>query len=348
METQCSCESSVFENDIVCDFFSTELTILSDGNVTTCCVDNKAKNVFANIYQHSLKEVMHKHLQFKKEFICSPDKHEGCALCLETASNRYYMHKATNCDQLNDFVSREFLPTQIVLEVSSRCNVQCKDCIQKTLGNDLSSIRTGKGGADLDLDYVEKWLEPLREKLRSIRAYNYGEPFLNKQLEGFSKRMTTRIPNIQIGVSTNGTVFRNEERFDSILESGLFHIVISVHGGTAETARKYMGESYPFDHVVQGLDRFLKKKRAAAQRLPIIDLKCVLFKWNDNDEELASFENLSKLLGVDIFHFMPTGGESGTKRFSPGSEAWNEFLKSGRAVQGDKEYIAQIHPYAPV
>jgi hypothetical protein len=63
---------------------------------------------------------------------------------------------------------------------------------------------------------------------------------------------------------------------------------------------------------------------------------------------LAAFENLSKRLGVDIFHFMPTGGASGTTRFPPGSDAWNAFLASGRAVQGNKEFIAQIHPYAPV
>lgn len=336
------------KNEMLCDFFSTELTILSDGNVTTCCVDNKARNVFANIYQHSLQEVMQRHLQFKREYIFSPEKHGGCSFCLETAGNRYYMHQAKNRVELDDFVTHEFLPVQIVLEVTSRCNVQCKDCIQKTLANDLRSVRTGQGGTDLDLDYVDKWLEPLGTNLKSIRAYNYGEPFLNKKLEGFSKNMTSRIPDIQIGVSTNGTVFRNEKRFDSILSSGLYHIVVSVHGGTAETSRKYMGEKYPFESVVDGLNLFLKKKRQSGQQLPIVDLKCVLFSWNDSDKELAAFEDLAQKLGVDIYHFMPTGGLSGTNRFPPGSDAWNDFLMSGRAVQGDKKYIARIHPYAPL
>ena len=172
------------------------------------------------------------------------------------------MHQAKDRVELDDFVTCEFLPPQIVLEVTSRCNVQCKDCIQKALGNDLSSVRTGQGGADLDLNFVEIWLEPLGTNLKGIRAYNYGEPFLNKHLEGFSKNMTARNPDIQIGVSTNGTVFRNEKRFDSILASGIYHIVVSVHGGTAETSRKYMGGKYPFDSVVDGLGRFLKEKKA--------------------------------------------------------------------------------------
>ena len=124
----------------------------------------------------------------------------------------------------------------------------------------MSSVRTGKGGADLDLDYVEDWLKPLGTRLRSIRAYNYGEPFLNKQLENFSKRMVARIHDLQIGVSTNGIVFGSEKRFESILSSGIYHIVVSIHGGKTETTRKYMGQKFPFEKVVAGIARSYESK----------------------------------------------------------------------------------------
>lgn len=337
-----------YSNKVLCDFFTTELTILSDGNVTTCCVDCRAANSFANIYTDSLKTVLRKHLQFKEEFIYTPQKHATCHRCLETPGHRYYLRPANNDDELAMFVGEEFLPSQIVLEVSSRCNVRCRECIHGELGYDLSSVRTGQGGRDLDLEYVADWLRPLGSQLKSIRAYNYGEPFLNKNLEGFAREMTTRIPDIQIGVSTNGTVFLNENRFDSILASGLYHIVVSVHGGNAEASRQYMGSAYPFERVVQGLKRFMVKKRQTGNSLPVVDLKCVLFRWNESEVELSSFEELAHDLQVDIFHFTPTGGVSGTKHYPPGSDAWNKFLKSGRAVQGDPYYISRIHPYAPV
>ena len=73
------------------------------------------------------------HLQIKKNYIFSPNKCAGCSVCLESWARRFYMHKAGNKVEIEKFVSNEFLPMQIVLEVTSRCNVRCKECIHNSM-----------------------------------------------------------------------------------------------------------------------------------------------------------------------------------------------------------------------
>lgn len=224
-----------------CDHFSREMTILSDGSITTCCVDNMGANVFANIHDH-----------------------------------------------------------------------------------------------DMNLEKTIDFLRPISAHLRLVRVYNYGEPFLHKKVDWFSRTLVDMCPQVKVGFSTNGTAFGNDARIERILDSGIHHIVVSLHGGREETVRKYMGSNFNFNKAVDNLTRFMAAKKRRNQKFPVVNLKTVLFKWNDSDEEMQSFRDLAERLGVDAWHMIPGGGPIGTTRFPPGSEAWNELQRSGLTQSGDQ------------
>lgn len=315
---------------VLCHHFDREVTILSDGGITTCCVDNMGLNRFASIYDHSLSEAMVLQRDVKRNFIFEPNKAPACLACLRNWKIRPYMYQS-DPERIDRFANEVFLPTQFVLEVTSKCNARCQTCIHNWMHNDLSSVRSGETGF-LDLDYLIEWLQPAMGTLERLRMYNYGEPFLHKGLEDFCARIKQRNPATIIDISSNGTSFGTDKRINKIIDSELDIIIISLHGGTAETCKKYMGPDFPFEKAVDNITRLMAAKRARNALKPVVDLKCVLFDWNDTDEEISSFEKLAESLDVDAYHFTPTGGKIGTKRLAPGSQEWASFVASGRSV----------------
>ena len=59
---------------MLCEHFDREITILSDGGVTTCCVDNMGLNRFANIFEDSLEEAMLEQREMKRNFVLNARK----------------------------------------------------------------------------------------------------------------------------------------------------------------------------------------------------------------------------------------------------------------------------------
>ena len=228
-------------------------------------------------------------------------------------------------ERIGRFLDEVFLPTQFVLEVTSRCNARCTTCIHNWMHNDLSSVRSGETGF-LDLDYLFEWMKPVWHSMKRLRMYNYGEPFLHKGLEDFCAKVKAENPKVMIGISSNGTSFGTDKRIHKIIDSEMDAVIVSLHGGTGEISRKYMGEEFPFEKAVDNIRRLMAAKRERNATKPVVDLKCVLFEWNDNEEAIASFAKLAEDLDVDAYHFVPTGGPIGTKRLPPGSKAWADFV----------------------
>lgn len=327
-----------------CDHFSRELTILSDGNITTCCVDNTGANVFANIHDHDIHEVVRLHREFKRRFIneqikqvpLAERKTGTCKMCLGNPHVRPYMWETDSLEQRYCLEDELFYPDQFVLEITARCNAVCRTCIHNRLNNDLSSVRKGQDGLDLNLERTIEFLQPIAKDLRLVRVYNYGEPFLHKKVDWFSRALVDMCPQVKVAFSTNGTAFGNDARIERILDAGIDTIVVSLHGGSEETVRKYMGDGFDFNKAVDNIARFMAAKRRRNQSHPILNLKTVLFKWNDSDEEMQSFRDLAARLGVDAWHMIPGGGPIGTTRFPPGSDEWNRLEKAGLTRGGDQ------------
>jgi len=313
---------------VLCHYFEQEIIILSDGGLTTCPVDNMGQNRFANIYEHDFEEAIRLHLETKRKFVSDASQTPACLICLKHWKERPHMYQKP--EAIDRFVTMPFRPHQFGLEVTSRCNARCKACIHHDMANDLSSVRSG-GDGFLDLDKTTEWLRPMWGNLKILRMYNYGEPFLHRGLEDFCADIKQKSPGVVIGISSNGTSFGTDKRINRIIDSKIDEIVVSLHGGTAELSRRYMGENFQFEKAIDNVRRLMAAKRSRGAVKPSVNLKCVLFEWNDSDWAMRKFADLAEELGADVYHFVPTGGEIGTKRLPPGSKAWADFAASGRA-----------------
>jgi uncharacterized Fe-S cluster-containing radical SAM superfamily enzyme len=313
---------------VLCDYFDQEIVILSDGGLTTCVIDNKGQNRFANIYKHDFQEAIRLHLETKRKFVLDAAQTPACLTCVTYWKERPHMYKRP--EAIDPFVTMPFRSDRFAVEVTSRCNVRCKACIHHEMANDLSSVRSG-GNGFLDLNKTTEWLRPMWGKLKGLRMYNYGEPFLHKGLEDFCADIKQKSPGVVIGISTNGTSFGTDKRINKIIDSKIDGIVVSLHGGTAELSRRYLGEDFQFEKAIDNVRRLMAAKRSRGAVKPTVNLKCVLFEWNDSEEAMTKFADLADELGTDIYHFVPTGGDIGTKRLPPGSKAWADFAASGRA-----------------
>lgn len=161
--------------------FLDEITILSDGRVTTCCVDSLGANAYANIYQHSPEEVFRRFQSIRNMYIQDFNQIEKCKNCVKMQShlgekNSPFINFKPTPQELNQFVNGfERAKGRFVIELTAACNLKCVGCIQRH-----GKMKEARGqNLFIDIDYLKNWFMPIMQILRNVRLYNYGETFVH-------------------------------------------------------------------------------------------------------------------------------------------------------------------------
>lgn len=117
------------------------------------------------------------------------------------------------------------IPPEIALQVTYRCNLRCKSCMQWSTSGFLK-CNEEKYGKDLDVNIIEKVIAETENEKSSLHLWG-GEPLLHHEWEMISKLLEK--DKRQIVLSTNSLLI--EEKIDSLLRLGAnLHIVISLDG----------------------------------------------------------------------------------------------------------------------
>ena len=174
------------------------------------------------------------------------------------------------------------LPSELQLEVSSRCNLRCKGC--RITFDDLGPQR------DLTLEEYRRVVGGLPD-LRRIAFQLNGESLLNPAV--FDMIREASAAGLETVLNTNGTLL-DPARRAALLASGLDELRVSLDGATASTVST-MADAEVFDKVVAGV-RALVAERGRARR-PRIGLWMVGNR--DNIGELPALVMLAADLGAD-------------------------------------------------
>lgn len=126
-----------------------------------------------------------------------------------------------------------------------------------------------------------------------LLLYFQGEPFLHPEL--FSMIEKARRNNLYTILSTNGH-FLNEQNCESIINSGLNRIIISLDGTEEETYSQYR-KNGDFKKVTKGIAQLAKTKQSMKARTPLIVLQFLVFRHNQ--DQVQSIKELGKNLGVE-------------------------------------------------
>ncbi|MCX7734596.1 MAG: radical SAM protein [bacterium] len=188
-------------------------------------------------------------------------------------------------------------PIKITVDPTSYCNLRCPLC--PTGRGDISRTK-----GFMSFDTFKKIIDELKDFIFVVDLFNWGEPFLNKQIFDFisyahSKRIKTR-------VSTNLNFFKDDFAL-KLIESGLDELVVSIDGASEETYSRYrIGGN--FAKVMNNLERIVETKRKMKSKKPKILWQFIIMKHNESEIEKAV--GISKRLGIEI-SFIPTRADMG-------------------------------------
>lgn len=196
-------------------------------------------------------------------------------------------------------------PEALMVEPSAACNLRCPLC------------PTGLGITErerylLSAEAFESALGWFRWTLRSISFYNYGEPFLNRDLAGMiAVASRYRIRTI---VSTNGH-FLDRPMLDDVLAAGLTELIVSIDTPHRDRYARYRVRG-DFDRVVRNITHTVERKRALGAGTEIV----AQYMLMSGSEDIDAILEHGRTLGVDKILVKTIG--IGSSVPEPGGSDW--------------------------
>lgn len=166
-------------------------------------------------------------------------------------------------------------PPQLDVELNGGCNMKCPFCLHgygDKRPNDLMPIERYKKLID----------EAVSFGIRGLKLNYINEPMLRKDLEeciAYAKSAGM----LNIYMVTNGTLL-NDKRRDSMLNSGITKLFISVDAMTSETYNKQR-LSGKFDLVVKNILDFVAERNRRGLRYPIVRVSFLRNALNIHEEK---------------------------------------------------------------
>jgi len=173
------------------------------------------------------------------------------------------------------------LPSNLLIEPTTICNLKCPGCPT------VSGILKRPKGY-MSLDNFKKIINECEKSLEMIMLWNYGEPFLNKDL--FKMISYARNKNIKVITSTNAHFL--PEKIDELIDSKINKIMISLDGATKKTYEKYR-QNGNFETVVDSIRKLCIKK----DKNIFVELQFIIMRHNEH--EIERIKKLAIELKVD-------------------------------------------------
>lgn len=182
------------------------------------------------------------------------------------------------------------LPFFVMIEPTTRCILECKYCAKHQLG-------VNKRKTDLELKDFRKIIDEIGEYLYFIFYWNWGEPFLNKDIfDMISYANEKKIFGI---ISTDGLIL-NEKNCNKLIDSRLDYLILSCNAANREEYKNYSGKDL-FERFIMNTQTLMKVKKARKSRLPFVNLQFVVSQ--DNENQIDLMQTLAGELGIDRLTF---------------------------------------------
>lgn len=175
-------------------------------------------------------------------------------------------------------------PMTLMVEPSALCNLKCPLC-PTGLG---VTEREGYTLAAADFERALGWF---RHTLHAITFWNYGEPFLNRELATMVAVATRN--RISSQISTNGH-FLEKPMLDDLYDAGLTRLVISIDTPHAHLYERYRAGG-DFETVERNIRHAVARKRARSASTSIVAQYMLM---RDSEDIDAMIEH-GRSLGVD-------------------------------------------------
>jgi len=224
-------------------------------------------------------------------------------------------------------------PFVLTVEPSSCCNLHCPQC--KTGAGKLTR-RIGF----LDLEVYRRLIEEIGDRLIYMLLFNQGEPFLHPQIIDFIK--IAKRKKIYVCISTNGHFLDQHRRVQSLIESGLDVLIISLDGADEQTYASYRVGG-DFQRVLKGIQRLGDLKRKLGSNTPKLALQFLVMKHNEH--QLADIRKLAHGFGIRklLLKSVQVEDYSAAQIYLPRNAAYRRYTFEGEKLQPKANLDAICH-----
>ena len=300
--------------------FMDEVVILSDGRVTTCCMDPMGENCFGSIYEDSFKTIEENLRDIRERVSRDVNALPRCRICYKKISASNFpdtgMYKINFSENERiEYLKKHSRIHKLVIETSSVCNLKSNGCMQSRF--DIPAHRNAKL---LDLEHTAVLLENHLDQIETIRLYNYGETFFNKQSIPFIHKIKFLSQDTRIAIATNGMLLNSESKQKSLVRSGADRLLFSIHGGSQQSVEPYMTSDFDFEKVVSILKNLVRFRNDIGLSTPLLQWKYLLFEWNDSDQEINKAIQTAEKIGMDGIQFTLPGYPAPSQKYKASPE----------------------------
>ena len=208
----------------------------------------------------------------------------------------YFSEFATNRKRINYFFislaqrikpERVFAyPIKLTVCPGNVCNLKCALC---PVGQNDSGREKGL----MEFRTFKKVIDECGPYLYELDLYNWGEPFLNKDI--FEMVRYAKKFKIKVNISSNLKHF-DEKICSELVKSGVDHLIVSLDGTSQESVNRYQVGN-DFEEVVSNINKLAKMKKVLNSIKPFIQWRFLVNRYNE--EEIDDAKDLAKEIGVD-------------------------------------------------
>jgi len=187
------------------------------------------------------------------------------------------------------------MPFFLKVETTGVCNLDCAWC---TAG------RRERGEAErpigsMSRESFDRILDETGRYLLRINLYGFGEPLLLPETFGMIREASSR--NIGVAVSSNMNLHSPTLARD-ILDSGLELLILSCHGATPESVRRFMGGRADMRLALARTAELVRERDRRGSRYPGVHWQYCVTGFNEGEMEAA--RGLARETGVDAIRFI--------------------------------------------
>ena len=191
-------------------------------------------------------------------------------------------------------------PLYIDLDITERCNLQCKGC--RYHSPLLPASAASPPPRDLDFEVILRIFRDLQTmRTEEVILLGSGEPTLHKRFVDIVR--AGKACQFKLTVLTNGTLL-NEGLAEELVAAGLDQLKVSLWAANAEDcARIHSGSPLLFDRIVQGIGHVQKTKKKLGKHRPAVIIHCPVFQ--DKAGQVAEMVERAIDCGADGLSFAP-------------------------------------------
>ena len=181
------------------------------------------------------------------------------------------------------------LPFSLMIEPTNACDLHCPTC-------PTGSGKMNRPRRMMSFAEFKGIIDQVRGYVNVVLLWNYGEPFLNKELLRMIKYASSS--GMYVITSTHGGFFKSQELCVEVVQSGLHELIVCLDGADQETISKFR-RGAKFSEIINGFHFIRDAKKKFDLKTPIIELQFILMKHNEHQRNYM--KELANQLGVDVY-----------------------------------------------